>query len=406
VERPFGKIEQDLTSSQPWQALDPALAALLLPELGSLAEEIAAGIRSHIPEYRRAMQGVFGSTVRKAIEEALRQFVEQMGRPAPGPEARPGRNVYVELGRGELRAGRGLDALQAAYRLGARIAWRRLASVAARGGDVDPEQLSLLAESIFAYIDELSAESIEGYAREQAARAGERQGRRHHLIRLVVEGAPADEVEQAAAAVGWPLPRALAVLACDYFDAERLASRVGQGSVAAALDGCCCLLLPDPDAPGRREALIAALRKTTSAIGPTVAVPEARRSFARARECLRLQAHGTLAAGGLVVAEEQLATLVLYNDPALLAELAARCLAPLRELTPSAAERLHETLREWLRRQGSVPDVAAALHVHPQTVRYRLTRLRELFGPALEDPEARFELALATRAEAVTPPAP
>ena len=42
--------------------------------------------------------------------------------------------------------------------------------------------------------------------------------------------------------------------------------------------------------------------------------------------------------------------------------------------------------------------MAAALDVHPQTVRYRLKQLRELFGPALEDPEARFELSLALRA--------
>ena len=403
MERSFGKIEQDLTSDEPWQALDPALAELLLPELAGLADEIAAALRTHIPEYRRAMQGVFGSTVRKAIEEALRQFVEQMGRPSPGPAARPGRNVYVELGRGELRAGRGLDALQAAYRLGARIAWRRLASAAARGGDVEPDQLSLLAESIFAYIDELSAESIEGYAREQAAQAGERQGRRQHLIRLVVEGAPADEVDQAAKAAGWTLPRTLAVLASEFFDAERLATRVGLGSVAAALDGCCCLLLPDPDAPGRRDVVVGAVRRATSALGPTVAPADARRSFARARETLRLQTSGTLPGGGLVVAEEQLATLVLHHDTALLAELAERCLAPLADQTPSAAERLGETLREWLRWQGSVPDVAAALHIHPQTVRYRMGRLRELFGPALDDPDARFELTLATR---LRPPAP
>ncbi|MGI8801893.1 MAG: PucR family transcriptional regulator [Solirubrobacteraceae bacterium] len=407
MERSFGKIEQDLATTQPWQALDPALAALLLPELPGLADEIAAGLREHIPEYRRAMHGLFGSTVRKAIEAALRQFVEQMGRPAPEASARPGRSIYVELGRGELRAGRGLDALQAAYRLGARIAWRRLASVANRGGDVDPEQLSLLAESIFAYIDELSAESIEGYAREQAARAGERQGSRQHLIRLIIDGAPVDEIEPAARAVAWEVPRALAVLVCDYFDAERLTARVAHGSVAAALDGCCCLLLPDPDAPGRRESLVAALRRTTAALGPTVAPSDARRSFTRARAGLRLQAAGVLPGGRLVVAEEQLATLVLHHDPALLAELADRCLAPLGGLTPNAAERLRETLREWLRWQGSVPDVAAALHVHPQTVRYRLNRLRELFGPALDDPEARFELALATRAlPGLTPPSP
>jgi DNA-binding PucR family transcriptional regulator len=41
--------------------------------------------------------------------------------------------------------------------------------------------------------------------------------------------------------------------------------------------------------------------------------------------------------------------------------------------------------------------MAAELHVHPQTVRYRLRKLRDLFGEALDDPEARFELETAVR---------
>jgi DNA-binding PucR family transcriptional regulator len=41
--------------------------------------------------------------------------------------------------------------------------------------------------------------------------------------------------------------------------------------------------------------------------------------------------------------------------------------------------------------------VAAQLHVHPQTVRYRMARLRELFGDRLDDAEARFELQVALR---------
>ncbi|HWH10592.1 MAG TPA: helix-turn-helix domain-containing protein [Solirubrobacteraceae bacterium] len=402
------KIEQDPAFARPWESLDPELADVLLPELAGLADEILGALRANIPEYHRPMQGVFGATVRNAIEEALRQFVDQMGPPHPpthpatAPAARPGRSVYVELGRGELRAGRRLDALQAAYRLGARISWRRLAGVA-RGAGVDPDQLSLLAESIFAYIDELSAESVEGYAREQAAHASERQGRRQHLVRLLVEGAPADELDQAAATASWKLPRTLAVLACDYFDAERLAARVGDGAIAVPLDGCCCMLIPDPDAPGRREALSTALRRTTGAIGPSVPPAQAGRSFARARACLRLQVAGMLPHGGLVIADDRLVTLILHRDPQLLDELAGRCLAPLDGLTPAAADRLLATLGAWLRCQGSVPDVAAALHVHPQTVRYRLARLREHFGTALDDPDARFELELATRARRPAP---
>jgi DNA-binding PucR family transcriptional regulator len=35
--------------------------------------------------------------------------------------------------------------------------------------------------------------------------------------------------------------------------------------------------------------------------------------------------------------------------------------------------------------------------VHVQTVRYRVGRLRDVLGDALDDPEARLELALALR---------
>src|SRR5438093_638199 len=99
--------------------------------------------------------------------------------------ARQGREVYRGLGRGEFREGRTLDSLQAAYRVGARVAWRREAAAARRAG-LDSEVLSVLAESIFAYIDELSADSVEGYAEAQSQVEGERQRRRGDLLALLV----------------------------------------------------------------------------------------------------------------------------------------------------------------------------------------------------------------------------
>ena len=56
-----------------------------------------------------------------------------------------------------------------------------------------------------------------------------------------------------------------------------------------------------------------------------------------------------------------------------------------------------DTLRAWFAEQGRLSPVAARLSVHPQTVRYRVARLRELFGDALDDPDERFWLELALR---------
>ena len=82
-------------------------------------------------------------------------------------------DVYVLLGRGEMRAGRSLESLLSAYRAGARVAWRRFAGGGRRARASSPATLYLLAESIFAYIDVLSAESAEGHALEQSAAASE-----------------------------------------------------------------------------------------------------------------------------------------------------------------------------------------------------------------------------------------
>src|SRR5207248_8560734 len=101
-----------------------------------------------------------------------------------------------------------LESLLSAYRTGARVAWRRFAAAGVSAG-LEPDTLYLLAESIFAYIDVLSAESAEGHALEQSAAASEAELRRRRLVRLLVRETPPDPRTAAAAAsdAGWPLPR-------------------------------------------------------------------------------------------------------------------------------------------------------------------------------------------------------
>src|SRR5918999_6414989 len=137
-------------TKEPWRDLPASVADVMEPELDAITDEILATIAREVPEYARPLEGSFGRGVRTGVTEALRQFVDLIRSPTG---ARPGREVYVGLGRGELREGRTLDSLQSAYRVGARVAWRR-ASAAARRAGVEAEVLSLLAESMFAYIEE------------------------------------------------------------------------------------------------------------------------------------------------------------------------------------------------------------------------------------------------------------
>jgi DNA-binding PucR family transcriptional regulator len=91
---------------------------------------------------------------------------------------------------------------------------------------------------------------------------------------------------------------------------------------------------------------------------------------------------------------------ILLQDEELARELASTRLAALEELPEPERTRLTETLAAWLAHQRHTPRIAAELHVHPQTVRYRLGQLHELLGEKLDTPEGRFELELALRVQA------
>jgi hypothetical protein len=428
-------------AARPFAAIPADAAAVLRPVLPGLADEMISAIAVEVPDYARAMEGDFGRVVRLGVENALGRFVDLIEDPT-GDDGR-GRATYVNLGRGEMRAGRSLDALLSAYRLGSRLAWRRFVE-AGKDGGLKPEAIYALGEAIFAYIDELSAESAEGYAEEQSASAGERQRLRRRLVRLLAQDPPADEetVLAAASAAGWPLPRAVAALvtapaatgaggpdraavapaaapapvlapgatpiglppATTEVAAEadalaaRLARRIGEEAIGAGLERLALVLVPDPGAPARPGRLRAATEGRPAALGPAVPLARAGLSVRRAIATHALLVAGRLGDRPFARAEEHLPALVIAADPTLATELAEQRLAPLTELPEGPRERLTETLRAWLDRPGQVQAVAAELDVHPQTVRYRVKQLRELFGERLEDPEARFELSLALRA--------
>src|SRR3954468_23035561 len=205
--------------------LPPSAAEALRSVLPGLADDIIAAIAAEVPVYARPMEGRFGRGVRLGVERALSRFVDDL-LGGEGRDAAHARETYVRLGAGEFRAGRSLDALLAAYRVGARLAWRRFVEAGRRAG-FEPDALYDLGEAIFAYIDEISAESAEGYAEAQSEAAGESQRRRRALLRLLVQdpAPPAAAGRPAPRAAGWALPRLVAaVVAAEADQPEGLAA--------------------------------------------------------------------------------------------------------------------------------------------------------------------------------------
>lgn len=372
-------------------ALPAELGAVLRPVLPSVADEILVAIRAEVPEYRRPFGGEFGRVVRRGVEFSLGEFVAFVE--DPGRESQTDRMIE-ELGRGEVRAGRTLDALQSAYRTGARVAWRRFADVAREDG-ADAAVLVPLGEAIFAYIHRLAGLSVTGWAHEQSLRAGATQRARDTLVRLVVADREAADLDAAAAELGWKPPARVAVVVVPGADGPGDLLRLDPRVVAAVVEGVGVGLVP---APGVLARSVGALEGTAAVVGPSVAWEDVARSHRRATTLAALVATGRVAPGnGALRADEHLTDLVVHGDGGAADDLAGAVLGPLDALPAGRRARHVETLRAWLDHRGHGPRMAEALHLHPQTVRYRMARLRETLDVDLEDPGARFALELALR---------
>ena len=84
-----------------------------------------------------------------------------------------------------------MDALLAAYRVGARVAWREMSTAAVERG-LPAETVAQFAELVFAYIDELSAASVAGHTDELATSGRVRQQYRERLAQALLAGATAE----------------------------------------------------------------------------------------------------------------------------------------------------------------------------------------------------------------------
>ncbi|HMD56941.1 MAG TPA: helix-turn-helix domain-containing protein [Solirubrobacteraceae bacterium] len=371
-------------STESW--LDPRAVDAILDELPALADEIIQAIQREVPGYSRPLSGEFGRGIRSGTELALRRFIGAVVTESPA--------VYRRLGYGEHRAGRSLDALQSAYRIGARVAWRRMSHAAAAAG-ASAEAQRQLAEAMFAYIDQLAAESVEGYAEAQLAEAGEFERYRAVLFATLLDVPPpdAETISRAAAEARWAVPPRLACVVTGDGAGAAMARRLSGDTLHGHIGEATCIIVPNPSRVEHEARAVARRSRLPIGLGPTVAVADAGTSLQWARLALEL-------AGGeatLIVAECRLADIALRAAPEILAALHERALAPLQDESERSRARLEQTLRSWLRQRGSQRAIAEELSVHPQTVRYRLRRLRELFGGALEDPDARFELEVALR---------
>lgn len=386
--------------------LDEQVVRELREQLPQVAAHTVAAVTAEVPGYSGALSGAMGQNIGAAVQMALAGFLKLAAgaRDAdPSTPLGPTLEGAYDLGRGEARSGRSMDALLAAYRVGARVAWRELAGLAAQAG-VEAATMAQFAELVFAYIDELSAASVAGHTDELSTSGRVLERYRERLGQHLLAGAGQDVLEAAAERADWTPPTTLTAVLVPSAQVRGVLASLGPDTLVVGEDlpgsgvggagqPLTLLLVPDVDGAARRH-LIRVLAGRQAVLGPPRPWSLARSSYDRAARVAAMVAAGPTH-DGPVDSEDHLAELIVSADPGALDDLRARALAPLSGLRPATRERLEETLRSWLLHQGRRDAVAAELHVHAQTVRYRMGQVRELYGDQLDDPARVLDLLLA-----------
>jgi PucR C-terminal helix-turn-helix domain len=374
-----------------------ALRQALIKAVPDMLDDVAAALREQWPSYAafiplaRAEMVASGATAMGLIVDVAAEMRE--GRPAGGPLTEVAGPIFEQIGSNQARLGLSLAGLLAAYQAGARAAWRHMAGTAVASGAPAPE-VALLAESVFWLVDHLSAASTRGYTEEQSHAAAQHERACAELAELLLSGrADLAAVDAAAQRARWPIPEAIAVvLLAD--EGRAVPVRPGVRSLTFHRGTLGGLLVAAPEGNAGRAALVAAFRGTGAVVGPAVPPAALPGTLELVEVALRLRRAGVLN-GDPVFAGDHLDVVIVHRDPHLLDELSRDVLAPLDGLAPEARARMEQTLISWLHQLGDRAAMAAELHVHPQTVRYRMGQLRNLLGAGLDDPSVRRKLMLA-----------
>ncbi|MFE6175629.1 helix-turn-helix domain-containing protein [Streptomyces sp. NPDC056464] len=389
---------------QPWHEVPPAIAALIRSRTEHIVADMTRAIRDEVPAYRRPLESAVGRDLTESIRRAVLQFAELIEHPDSAQDHHL--DHFRHLGRIEFLNGRTTDALQAAFRVGARVGSRRYAEFV-QEASLPPATVLTLHEAVLIHINALSNESVKGFLAAQSRSEGEVKRARRALVERLLEpprGQERASLGPLAERARWTLPGAVASVIVR--SAGRFSVPGADGEVLSLSRGSDLLLIvPEPETSGLIDRVRDAARGRVAVVGPTVPPHETWLSLQCARLAVDRRAElpaGPGDAGAFLRVDDELAELHLLRGAPIGQLIGRRVLGVFADLPRGRAVRLAATLDALLMSWGrTAPEVAQALGIHPQTARKRLRQLEELFGDRLGDPRFRFEALLALRTHAL-----
>ena len=368
-----------------------------------------AAIIVEVPELRRRVRrATWAEAIRERRAAGARRLPRagHRARAAPTPARRSGRRWTgaYELGRGEARGGRSMDALLAAYRVGARVSWRHLSATRGRRRAVASSSWPASPSSSSPTSTSCRRRASPGTATSWRRRGRVRQRYLERLAGLLLAGAPAARAAGRGRAGRLGAARARSPRSCCPEDAgprraglprrAHAAVHRGRARIRTRRASSSCCSCPTPRG-GRGRRCCARSTGADAVIGPArpwTEVARLLRAGPAARCSSGLAAEGVGAAGHRRAAGRPRAARGRRRARRPAGPGAGAAGRPERR-RPGEADR--DAARRGCCTTDAATQVAAELFVHPQTVRYRMGQLRELYGDRLEDPRTVLELTVA-----------
>lgn len=377
----------------------------LLDVLQSTVDAVMVEVGRASPLYADVFTSTRGDELRSRIEVALRTFI-RLASAKQNPEydeaavIGPALEASFALGRTEATGGRGMEELLTAFRIGARTTWRHFA--AATSAQMNPTAVAGVAELLFDFIDQLSASAAAGHQEQTALSFQVRDQERTALAHELLAGhTPGTERVQRA---DWIVPSTITVAVAHAADKARLRSTLPRNTLLVTVENdarvelTAVALIPDLTDTDRKRLLADPGGTARLVLGPTVVKERAEQSHRWARSIWSNDRIKPSSSGGGIDSDDHLIEVVLASDRSAIEALRTKLLGPLDDLAPPARARLEQTLLAYFEFQGRHDQIAQSLHIHPQTVRYRLGQLRALLGDQFGDPRLVLAVHVSVRA--------
>jgi hypothetical protein len=377
-----------------------AIGERLLGRVEELTTVLTAAIRKAEPSYD-ADNLVPADDLHASVRANLVYILTRLAGERMPPDLAPARAT----GRRRAEQGAPLPAILHSYRVAGTFLWATLLDEASPTDRA--EALLPGAAQLWSLIDELSGAVTDAYRDAVAERARSNEQTRNAMLDVLLRGDAGDGSrlwESAAtlrlphhgtfvvAAARAPRPGSEAIAHAE----DTLRARGIQSAWRVEIDAHVGVLVLTP-----RLGIDKVSAHLAKLSGGPVGLSEPYESLEQTPAALRqARLAGTAGPGepGVVRYGDVPIAVLLASAPDAAGTVARSILGPVLALPAVECDVLLGTLRTWFAEDGATSVAAAKMHVHRNTVRYRLRRLEELTGRNLTSPTGVAELHLALEA--------